>query len=205
MPTTHSSILARATRLGLLVRSAHSLRCRRQLGNQAFAHARRLDRAVAAIAQHALVHIGRQHARPGAADVEDHDHVVLPLGHRRSPALFYGRRRRSSRMRCGGGFPPVCFHCRTLHRCVFLCLCGFGLFRSPGACGRLGLIACRGRIFALCAGGGVAASRRLRGLLARSHLQDDLVVVAQIYTCEMRVLLPPFRNVRLERSYRSRK
>ena len=77
--------------LGLLIGRAHRLGRGRKLRNQSLAHSRRLRHAVAAIAQHVLVHIGRQNARPCAADIEHHDQVVLLLAHGRSPTLRDGR------------------------------------------------------------------------------------------------------------------
>ena len=68
--------------LGLLVGGLDGLGGGSQIGDQPLAHARRLDDAVAAIAQRALVQVGGQHARPRAADVEHHDQVVLFLAHR---------------------------------------------------------------------------------------------------------------------------
>jgi hypothetical protein len=64
-----------------LVGRANGFRRRAELGNQSLAHSCRLGGAVAAIAQHILVHVGGEDARPGAADVEHDDQVVLPLRH----------------------------------------------------------------------------------------------------------------------------
>ena len=49
---------------------------------EAFAHAGRLDDAVTAITQGALIEVGGEDSRPGAADVKHDDEVVLLLAHR---------------------------------------------------------------------------------------------------------------------------
>ncbi len=81
-PTTHSAMLARATRSACSLAALHRFGRRSKLGDQPFAHPGRLHHAVTAIAQRALVQVGRQHARPRAADVQHHDQVVLLLAHR---------------------------------------------------------------------------------------------------------------------------
>ncbi len=67
--------------LGLLVGGLDGARCRVEIADEPFAHAGRLNHAVAAIAQGAFVEVGGEHAREGAADVEDNDQVVLALAH----------------------------------------------------------------------------------------------------------------------------
>ena len=126
--------------LGLLVGRAHGFGGRRQLGDEPLAHSRRLHDAVAAIAQRALIHVGRQHARPRAAHVEHHDQVVRLLAHRAHPPCTTAGAECASRMRCGGAFPPcLLFIAARFAAACFFALCGLGLFRSRGclrtACG----------------------------------------------------------------------
>ena len=76
--------------------------------------------AVAAIAQRAFIEISREHARPGAANVQHHDQVVLLLAHRSGltdPAVVVDG--------CGFGFGRCLLHVAPLARRLFL-LRGFG-------------------------------------------------------------------------------
>ncbi len=117
-PTTHSSMLARATRSACSLAARTAFAAGPKLRDQALAHSRRLHRRRGRDSATPLVHIGRQHARPRAADIEHHNQVVLLLAHGRSPALRRSRPRHAgsglcfpgwrNRTGCGGGIPLRC-------------------------------------------------------------------------------------------------
>ena len=81
---THHALIDIGVRhpLGALDGRLHCFGGRSEVRDKPFAHPRRLHHSVAAIAQCTLVQVGRQHARPGAANVEYNDQVVLLLAHR---------------------------------------------------------------------------------------------------------------------------
>ena len=138
-PTTHSSILMRATRSACSLAALHRFGRRAKLGDQPLAHPRRLHHAVAAIAQSAS-HSGRPPARASRRCRCRAPRSGCPAsGSSRSPGLLAGCGRTSWLGRifaCLQFSAARCGDCRAL-----LFVCGLALL---AACDRLSQLSLRG-------------------------------------------------------------